>query len=554
MTSRFVKLMAPGYWRAHVVRMLENRRQRRLDDELDAAWTALGPVTLTGGEATVIADGMWYNPNHFLRLRLFVETLAQRERFHLLGVLRRRADRRERRALERIGFQEFLYLDEDDEFTTDDFLADADRLLSQVSSHADLLDLRLPHGLPAYVVYDTVLKLARDPQPLAEHPLWREILAQTLRNLAIYARELERRKVTHVALSHPWKSEWGSLVWLAIGKHIPAYHLTGFVEGLRIRRFRCREDYRNPVEHLPVAAFDALPGPVRAELARIGAAELERRTRGESSDINARHAFRPENRIDERARARISLAGNAGRPIVVIYSHVWFDFPHTFAMSHFTDFRDWMELTLAHARTAGDVTWLLKPHPTEAWYGGFRLADLARDLPPHVKLLPAGTDNKTVMTAADGVVTVHGTAGLEASASGLPVILADRSYFSDWGFGHVARDRADYLRLLGEAGRLAPPSRAEQDRARAALALALAEPPAETDALRMSCDSLGSALYCEVIGRARTGAGALTRERARLRRFLDQNEIDSFAALHLMESVRRRAAEIAFVEKAASIL
>lgn len=541
----FSKLVSPGFWRAHVARMLENRRQRRLDDELDLAWSALGPVVLPDGEETVVADGMWNNPNHFLRLRLFVEALAQRGGFRLLGVLRRRADRRERRALERIGFREFVYLDEDDEFTTSGFHADADRLLSGVASHADLLGLRLPHGLPAYVVYDTALKLARDPQPPVCHPLWRETLAQTLRNLAIYAREIERRKVAHVALSHPWKSEWASLVWLAIGKQIPAYHLTGFVEGMRIRRFRGHEDYRNPVEHLPAGVFDALPEPVRAELSRIGAAELERRSTGESSDINARYAFRPENRIDQRAKARASLAGDDARPIVVIYGHVWFDFPHTYAMSNFTDFRDWMEITLAHVRAARDVVWLIRPHPTEEWYGGFRLADLVGDLPPHVKLLPTGTDNKTILTAADCVVTVHGTVGLEATMQGLPVILADRSYFSDWGFAHVARDRADYLRLLGIAGRLAPPSASDRDRARAAFALALGEPPAETGAMRMSCDSLGSVLQREVIGRAFDGAEVLARERKRIARFLDQGEMDSFAAFNLVEFARERAPRVA---------
>jgi hypothetical protein len=539
------KLLLLGWWCAFASRMLENWRQRRLDDELDAAWATQGPVVVDG-ESTVVADGMWHNPNHFLRLRLFIEALSQQgAEFRLLGVLRTRADKRERRALERIGFHEFIYIDEDEELTTDGFLAEAEHLLSQVASHADMLDIRLPHGLPAYVVYDTVLKNARDPQPPINHPLWRKTLAQTLRNLAIYTREFERRKVTHVALSHAWKSEFGALIWLAISRQIPSYHLTGFVEGMRIRRFRSHEDYRNPVEHLPVATFDALPESVRDELAHIGAAGLERRIEGGvTSDINARYAFRPEIRIDKRTRARAALVGTDKRPIVVVYAHVWFDFPHVFDMSHFTDFRDWMELTLAHVCSNKDVMWLIKPHPTEEWYGGFRLADLVCKLPPHVNLLPLYTDSKTMLTAADCVVTVHGTVSLEAAALGLPVILADRSYFSNWGFGHVARDRADYLRLLSMAGRLATPSLVERDRARAAFALALTEPPEETGALHMSCDGFGSALYREIIGHVRSRTGALAKESQRLSRFLDQDEIDSFATFHLVELARRRVGAI----------
>jgi len=535
----------PGRWFAYVSRTLENRRQRRLDDELDAAWATHGPV-FTDGESTVIADGMWNNPNHFLRLRLFIEALSQQgSGFRLLGVLRTRADQRERRAMERIGFHEFLYIDEDDEFTTEGFLVDADRLLSSVSSHTEILDIKLPHGLPAYVAYDTVLKRARDPQPPINHPLWRETLAQTLRNLAIYAREFERRKVTHVALSHAWKSEFGALIWLSIKRRIPSYHLMGFVEAMRIRRFRSHEDYRNPVEHLPIRTFNALPDLVRAELSILGTAGLERRIEGGvGSDINATYAFRPEFRIDERTRARMALVGNDKRPIAVVYAHVWFDFPHTFDMSNFTDFRDWMELTLANVCTNKDVMWLIKPHPTEEWYGGFRLADLVCKLPPHVNLLPLDTDNKTILTAADCVVTVHGTVSLEAAALGLPVILADRSYFSDWGFGHVAHDRLDYLRLLGMAGRLAAPSLVERDRARAAFALALAEPPIETGALQMSCDGFGSALYREIICRVLSKTDVLAKESRRVSRFLDQDEIDSFATFHLVELARRRVGKI----------
>lgn len=532
----------PARWRAYFDRLAENRRRRQLDNALDKAWAARGPVAISDGPDTVVADGMWYNPNHFLRLRLFVEARASRGPCRLLGVLRRRSDASARRALERIGFSDFMYLDEDAEFTTAGFHAEAARLLATVNSHSDFLALQLPRGLPAYIVYDSVLKLAKDPQPPLDNRLWRDCLAEALRDIAIYERELDRRKVTDVALSHPWKTEWGSLVWLALQRRIPAYHLTGFVEALRVRRFRTPDDYRNPVEHLPLAQFQALPAAVQAELSAMGAAELERRASGQSSDLNARYAYHPESRIGERVAARRALGGEGSRPIVVVYSHVWYDFPHTFGMSHFTDFRDWIEATLARVRVIDDVQWLIKPHPTEEWYGGFHLADIARDLPAHVKLLSTSIDNKTVLTAADCVVTVHGTVGLEAAAWGLPVVLADRSYFSDWNIAHVAADRADYLRLLGQAGRLEPPTTDQRDRARAAFGLALGKPPDDAGALPMRCDSQGTLVFEEVIGRARGADLILAAERDRLVRFLDQSGVDSFAAFHLIDMARRRVA------------
>ena len=267
-------LTDPERWRRFVASRIELFCRNRGDDALDRQIALLGPVRMPQRGPTVVADGMWRNPNHFFRLRLFVQALAKRGDFHLLGVLRRREDWRERRALERIGFAEFVYLDDDKELRADHFMAQAGELLAAAKSHADRLALLLPEGLPAYTWFDTVLKLAAHPQPCLDHPLWRKTLAEVLRNCAIYSRELGKREVAHVVLSHPWKNEWATLVWLALGRRIPAYHLTGFCEGIRIRRFRAREDYANPVEHMSRAAFEALPAAVREALCNLGARDL----------------------------------------------------------------------------------------------------------------------------------------------------------------------------------------------------------------------------------------------------------------------------------------
>jgi hypothetical protein len=537
-TSFLVKLADPRRWQRAAAGQIELWRRDRGDDALDRELAALGPVAVGPGEETVIAEGMWRNPNHFLRLRLFVQALAERGGFRLLGVLRRRAHWRERRALARIGFSDFIYLDEDAEYRTQDFLAEADRMLAAARSHANLLALELPEGLPAHTWYDTALKLAQHPQPALDDPIWRITLAETLRDVAIYAREMAARRIKHVVTSHPWKSEWASLTWLGLKRGAPVSHLTGFCEGIRIRRMTNPDDYATPVEHLPRAIFDRLDASVQARLAALGQAALSQRASGQSSDINARSAFDPATRIADREKARLALSGQTSLPVAVVFSHIWYDFPHQYAMTHYTDFRDWMQATLEAIKSLPGVIWLLKPHPTEAWYGGFRLTDLVGELPDHVRVLPLKTDAKTAFTAADAVVTVHGTGAMEAVAQGVPAILADRSYFSDWGFTHTARDRADFVRLLGEVGRLAVPDEEDRRRAAACFALAVSESPPEVGAMRISCDSSGSALYGEILQRYRNAPHVIAREVERIRAFLDQDEIDSFAAFNLVRMVR----------------
>lgn len=542
--SLLLKLASPLRWRRYVTSRLRSRQINRADDALDSRLREIGPLPPGTGDY-VFADGMWRNPNHFFRLRLFIEAI--RSRGHspaLLGFLRRRTDWREKRALERIGFAAFVYIDEDPEYRTEQFLDEARRLLATARTHADILNIVLPDGIPAYTFYDTVLKLTSDPQPPLDLPVWTTSLAEMLRNQAIYNREFSARKVMHVAVSHPWKNEWATLTWTALKAGVPVSHITGFCEALRIRRFRQRDDYARPVEHLPYAAFEALSPDVRRKLVQIGTDDLAKRESGNSSDLNVRCAFEPGRRIENREQARAALSGQTTKPVIVVYSHVWYDFPHTFAMRNFTDFRDWIELTLREIRSIDDVVWLLKPHPTEQWYGGFKLTDVARELPSHVRLLPTQTDSKTVTTAADAITTVHGTVAMEAAAAGVAVILADRSYFSDWKIAHAATDRADYVRLLKAAGKLSAPDAAARDRAKACFALALAEPPMEVGALQISCDSGGIELYDEVASRYGSQQGLRQREIERIAAFLEQSEIDSFAAYHLVENARRTTADL----------
>lgn len=550
MASLLANISNPARWWRFLERSFEGQTRRRLSTQLDAAWKAVGPVPIKAQGTTLLADGMWFNPNHFFRLRLFCQAIGASSGVQLVGVLRRRDDRDARRALERIGFREFIWLEEDREFRSIDFVPEARRLLSVVRNHRDLLALQMPEDIPAYVLYDTVLKLARHPQPPIEHPLWCNTLAELLRNAAIYARELACRNVAHVVLSHPWKSEWAALVWIALGRAITTYHLTGFVEGMRIRRFRSRDDYATPVESLPPARFDALAPGVQAKIVEFGKADFERRISGRLADINASYAFHPEKRIDDRGAARCALSGQSERPIAVVYSHVWYDFPHTFAMRNFTDFLDWIEVTIARCRSLTDRIWLLKPHPMDAWYGGFRLADVARDLPPHIRLLPLETDSATAMLAADAVVTVHGTIGLEAAAAGVPVLLADRSYFSDWGVATVAQSRDDYLRLLGEVSHLPTPDATVRRRAQACFALALAGPPEDAHALRMTCDSRVSDAYREILQRLAKSRDDLAAEQRRIEEWLAQDEVDGFAAYHLLAAARRKQALVAQVTPA----
>jgi hypothetical protein len=186
----------------------------------------------------------------------------------------------------------------------------------------------------------------------------------------------------------------------------------------------------------------------------------------------------------------------------VVFAHAWYDFPHIFGLHNFTDFLDWMKVTLDTIARRDDMVWLLKPHPLESWYGHFRLADLVdAGVPSHVRVLPEETDSPTAILAADVAVTVHGTIAFEAAAQGLPVICADRSYYDDWPFAVTASSRGHYIALLTDADRMTPPDADRRNEAAAFAYFACAPHPFDANLVQLKCDSSGIALYQDIADR-----------------------------------------------------
>lgn len=493
-------------WRTHA---LKDRLARRVVNDLYQRQVVDTQLPVDG--ATVLADGMYDNANHFFRLKLFLDALDRQRPLRRFGVVRKARDRGALRSLRSLGFDGFLHLDETNH-SVDSFRPEARRLLRDVKSHADLLRLDLPEGIPAYVFYDTVLKVLRHPQPPIHHEAWEYHLAELLRNITIYGDLFDKADIRALVFSHGWKNEYAPAVWIAMRRSVPAYHLTAYYESMRARLIVSLSDYACPKEKLSYEDYRALPSAVREDLANAGWANLDDRVTGATTDINGRNAYLPETRSANRQAARQALGISEKAHVGVVYAHAWHDFPHIFGLRNFTDFHDWMMATLGAISRNDDVLWLLKPHPLESWYGAFRLEEIARDLPDHVRVLPEKSDSLSVTRAADLAVTVHGTIGFEATAHGIPVIGADNSYYADWPIVHAARNREHYSTLLKDAVHLKPPSDEIRNAAAAFAYIAGASHPGELGLVRMPCDSLGIGLFSDIARQMRRNQEACARE------------------------------------------
>jgi len=141
---------------ARLYRAREAARWRRAAESVLADFMAGAEPRFKGA---VLVDGMWDNPNYWIRYALFRAAVGS-ARGREIGVLGMYRAAEGRRTLERFGISRTAQMLD----LRGDMAAhqrEARRLLALMRTPADILSWRLPHDVPADFVYDGILKRQR---------------------------------------------------------------------------------------------------------------------------------------------------------------------------------------------------------------------------------------------------------------------------------------------------------------------------------------------------------------------------------------------------------
>jgi len=425
------------------LRFFNNFKKKRFWTLLDKALPTNQKIIKNKQGDTILIEGFWDNPNQFFRLSLLLEALTKTESKNVTALLKNKTDRA-KNTLISMGIKDFIYLS--DTPRNDEDFSSSLNLLKNIKSHNDFFKLKLPFNFPPHIFYDTALKLKKLAQPNLNSEVWQNSLSDVFRLARFYKKIFSERKITSIILSHPWKNEFGMALTMAFKHKIKCYYLYGVYEMMRIRKYNSFDDLiKSPHESITFKEFSILKESTRESIKEAGKNYLETRSEGKNSDLNEQKAY---SKKQSGEKLLLELGISDKKPIVTVFCHAWYDFPHIYGMNNFSDFQDWITLTYEIALSNKSVTWIFKPHPTETWYGGFFLKDLIRKDSDHIFIVDEQTSVNTILDITDSIVTVHGTIGIEAAAKGIPVLAADQSYYSDWNFVETAKNRAEYIEKL----------------------------------------------------------------------------------------------------------
>ena len=140
---------------------------------------------------------------------------------------------------------------------------------------------------------------------------------------------------------------------------------------------------------------------------------------------------------------------NPELPLVFVMAHVLTDAPHAHAPTLYQDYEEWVLRTVLALARNPHVNFLVKEHPSVELYGESGILDrMLEKIGWQGRLLPSNLHTGSVLSAADAVVTCGGTIGIEASSSGIPVVLAARPPYAGKGFTSEPSTAEEYEDLL----------------------------------------------------------------------------------------------------------
>lgn len=397
----------------------------------------------------VLVDGMWYNPNYWARYAIFRKAmnLSQAKETGIIGPYAREESIQ---SLNAFGITNHLDLHQSVAHSR--YLAQAKKMIKEIKKPSDILCCHLPHNFPGDALYDGILKRQRRATVKLDDPQLAQYFAECLAYLACSYEFIKDSNYDLLIVSHALDYTYLALVWIALKHEIPVIVLYGDYGTSRFIRFDKPQDIyaypnRPTQEEMALMSEDG-----KKSLASAGAAYLQGRMTGNTDDVGAIYAYQLRTSSIDHDSMCAHFGWDPQKPIIGVYASNWFDFPHATKMSYFTDFLDWINLTLEHAIQKTDVNWLFKSHPCDDWYAtirGSRVEDLVREVKqPHIRAADKSWNGFNLIQSLDGIVTCHGTIGLEATHFKTPVLISHPGWYGHAGFTKVSHSREEYSNNL----------------------------------------------------------------------------------------------------------
>jgi hypothetical protein len=336
------------------------------------------------------------------------------------------------------------------------------RSLKSVSS---ILNLRFDRIRVGDLVYDEILRSIHAPTISSIDDNVGKVIKRSFYFFLQYKILFTLKRFSFYISTHTTYPEYGLLCRLALSKGIPVIETTD----IQMSIFNGLSDSNLPTYHGGIktrilAKLSALNGSTNSRVSRARI-DLNRRLSAQVDQIDVLNAYSGKAYTREALREMYGFDENL--KIGFIMAHIFKDSPHISPSMLYQDYYVWLCDTIKACQHSVNTFWFLKPHPSTSLYGEEGAVEALLE-PAHItntRLCPSDLNTVSLATCADVITTVHGTAGLEYSCLGIPVILAGKPFYSELGFTIDPPNVEAYKNTLKMAANIRPLTPSQIDKA-----------------------------------------------------------------------------------------
>lgn len=315
----------------------------------------------------------------------------------------------------------------------------ADYLLSSALTKETFQNYRYRDILIGDLIYDHYLRRARKPTLNFQDPSLRFFTLEFLRYVDQFIEIFECQQVSALVVSHS-TYHFGIPARVSLQRKVPTY-LVDLNSALRLNEI---SEYGYPIDwqtyKVELASFtekrilEIRNDGKRCVDLRLSGGELPSTIpKNSSSSLNLE--LDPE--ITRKRGAKVLVA-----------LHDFFDAVHWFGNAFYPDYYEWL-LEICKVSAASNLTWIIKPHPSELRDTSEVLRKLKSDF-PHIVIVPADVDNAALVEhGVKYCLTVYGSIASELPELGVTVInAASNNPHKDFEFCITPRNKREYIEIL----------------------------------------------------------------------------------------------------------
>ncbi|MBL8421271.1 MAG: hypothetical protein JNK92_11620 [Dechloromonas sp.] len=318
-----------------------------------------------------------------------------------------------------------------------------------------IVDLRLGGIQVGDLVYDEIMRASKQPTVRRVDAVALKVMIRSWYYYLEYQLLFGLKKYRYYLATHTAYPEYGLLCRVALQRKVTVIETSD----IQMSVYRSIGEKDLPTYHHGINSAirtelksNTLPAAKREALARES---LQRRLNSELDQIDAKKAY--SGTVYERTELLAELGIAHDQRIGFVLAHVFVDSPHLSSSMLHADYYRWLSTTIDCCAEAKDIIWVVKPHPSCALYGedGMVNALVSDKGAANVRVCPQDLNTRSLASCADVILTVHGTAGLEYSCLGIPVVLAGTPFYAGFGFTYEPQSASEYADLVRHADSLA---------------------------------------------------------------------------------------------------